>query len=153
MTEDMDRKNDFDKGSLTLELPWELHEAFSELAACCRDILETDRPDADFAGVEEKAVAVVSRFGRTFMAKVAGNRDDGARSISRDGRSWYRAKPSGGTFHCLFGKVDYKRSLDRNSTVGKSVCPADESLCLLAGGPTVFTHLFFELFPAFCPVM
>ncbi|MCY4184286.1 MAG: hypothetical protein OXC82_13155 [Rhodobacteraceae bacterium] len=88
-----------------------MHEAFSDLADYCEDILETDRPDADFAGVEEKAVEVVSRFGRMFMAKVAGNRDDGVRSIGRGGRSWYRAKPSGGTFHCLFGKVDDECSL------------------------------------------
>jgi len=61
------------------------------------------------------------------FAKTAGNRDDGARPIERDGRSRYRAKPSTGNFHYLFGKVEYQRSLYRNGTWGKSICPADES--------------------------
>ena len=83
MDGNIDRNNDFDKGRLALELPGEMHDAFAEPAGFCRDLLASDHQGADFAG-----------FGCTFMAKAAGNRDDGTRSIERDGRSWCRAKPS-----------------------------------------------------------
>ncbi len=137
MTENIAHEDDFDKGSITLELPGALHEAFSELAGFCGDLLETDHPGADFAVVEEKAHDTLRDFGSTLMAKVAENRDDGARTIERDNKSWYCLPPSRGTFHCLFGKVEYDRSLYRNSTVKNSICPVDEGLGLLAGRMTV----------------
>ena len=122
MTRNIAHENDFDKGSITLELPGAWHEAFSELAVFCGDLLETDHPGADFAVVE---------------AKAAENRDDGARTIKRDDKSWYCLPPSRGTFHCLFGQVEYDRSRYRNRTVRNSICPVDEGLGLLAGRMTV----------------
>ncbi len=38
MTENIARVNDFDKGSITLELPGSLHEAFSELSEFSGDL-------------------------------------------------------------------------------------------------------------------
>ncbi len=137
MTENRAHENDFDKGSMTLELPGALHEAFSELAVFCGDLLETDHPGADFAVVEAKAHEALRDFGRTLMAKAAENRGDGARTIKRDDKSWYCLPPSRGTFHCLFGQVEYDRSLYRNRTVRNSICPVDEGLGLLAGRMTV----------------
>ena len=137
MTRNITHENDFDKGSMTLELPGALYEAFSELAVFCGDLLASDHPGAAFAVVEAKAHETLRDFGRTLMAKAAENRDDGARTIERDGKSWYCLPPSRGTFHCLFGKVEYARSLYRNSTVGISICPVDEGLGLLAGRMTV----------------
>ena len=135
MTEKMEHDNDFDK--VPVMVPKILQDAIAELSETCGVLLEADHPDADFADVEAVAVEAVHGFGRTLMAKAAGNRDDGARSISRDGRSWHRLPPSRGSFHCLFGRVEYDRSRYRNGTVGKSFCPADESLGLLAGRMTV----------------
>ena len=135
MDENIALKNDCDKVTLTMEVPGALHEAFSELAGVCRATLEADPPGADFAKVEE-AVEAVHGFGRTLMAKVIESRDDGSRSIQRDGRSLYRLSPLRGILYCFFGKVEYWRSLYRNSTSGNSICPTDASLALLAGRMT-----------------
>jgi len=134
MSENIEHENGFDK--VPVMVPKILQAAFSELSETCGDILETDHPGADFAEVEEKSREAVNGFGRALMSQAAGNRDDGARSIQRDGRSWHRLPPSRGSFHCCFGRVEYDRSRYRNSTVGKSVCPTDEGLGLLAGRMT-----------------
>ncbi len=47
MTGNIAHENDFDKGSITLKLPGALHEAFSELAGFCGDLLETDHPGCE----------------------------------------------------------------------------------------------------------
>ncbi len=133
MTENIDHKNAFDKVAMTLEGPRAMHEACSELAGFCGDLLESDHPGADFASVGEVVPEATCPFNRNLMVQVTENRDDGACSIRRDGRFWYRLPPSRGTFHCLFGKVEYWRSRYRNSLSGKSIGPTDESLGLLAG--------------------
>ena len=123
MTENIDHEDDFDKVAMTLEVPGAMHEAFSELAGFCGDLLASDHPGADFAVVEEKAHEAL--------------RDDGARTIECVDKSWYCLPPSRGTFHCLFGKVEYWRSQYRNSMTGTSICPVDEGLGMLAGRMTV----------------
>ncbi|MCY4185319.1 MAG: hypothetical protein OXC82_00515 [Rhodobacteraceae bacterium] len=86
---------------------------------------------------------IIREYIRKPVSKAVEKRDDGACTIERDGRSWYRTKPSTGTLTCLFGRVEYQRSVYRNSTVGNSICPTDENLCLLAG--RIATRLLAEM--------
>ena len=137
MAGNIDEENGFDKGTITLKVSEVLGEALAELAAMSDDLLASDHPGADFARFELAAVDIVREFGRKLVSKAAEKRDDGVVSIERDGRSWYRAKPSRGTLTCLFGKVEYPRSVYRNSTVRNSICPTDEGLGLLAGRMTI----------------
>ena len=55
------------------------------------------------------------------MAKVAGNRDDGGRSIKRDGRSWHRLPPSRGSFHCLFGRMAIRLLAEMSVRTAKDI--------------------------------
>ena len=85
MTGNIDHKKYLDKVAMTLVVPRTMHEAFFELAGFCGDLLESDHPGVDFAGVEEEVHEATRKFNRNLMAQVAENRDDGARSIRRDG--------------------------------------------------------------------
>ena len=137
MAANIDEENDFDKSTVTLKVSEVLGEALAELAAMSDDLLASDHSGADFARFELAALDIVREYGRQLVSKAAGNRDDGTGSIERGGRSWYRAKSSRGTLTCLFGRVEYQRSVYRNSTVRNSICPTDEGLGLLAGRMTV----------------
>ncbi len=100
----------------------------------------------DFAEVEDRIVALSREAGKATLGAIAEKRDDGARSIRRDGHSRYRTKHTKGSFTCQFGVVEYRRPCYRYRGARNSVCPVDESLGLMAGNLTrhaakVATHL------------
>ena len=134
MTEDIMTQEVFAKR--IFDLPPALHGVFAELADFCTDALASDDMEADFVALENDTVAAVRKTGLGILRTCIEQRDDGARSIRREGRSWYRLARSRGSLTCLLGHLGYDRHRYRNDGVRNSLCPVDESLGLLSGSMT-----------------
>ena len=134
MTEDIMTQEVFAKR--IFDLPPALHGVFAELADFCTDALASDDMEADFVALENDTVAAVRKTGLGILRTCIEQRDDGARSIRREGRSWYRLARSRGSLTCLLGHLGYDRPRYRNDGVRNSLCPVDESLGLLSGSMT-----------------
>ncbi len=81
-------------------IPPALLPMIAKFAVSCTDIYLSDHLGDDFAAVEAEIVAASWEAGRDALRAVVENRDDGAKSIYRDGKSWYRIPPTKGSFKC-----------------------------------------------------
>ena len=102
--------------------------ARDEVALC-----QSEPSPIDFAQVETEIVAHAKQLGLARIKAYIEQLDDGAKSLERDGHSWYRLAPTTGSLTCLFGKVAYQRPRYRRRGKSKSICPVDEQLGLLPG--------------------
>lgn len=134
MTENIMTPETFSKHFLSLPSP--LQSIIIETSGKMEELYRSDHIGTDIAETETRTVELTRQMGIDLFGSIIEKRDDGAPRIVRDGQSWYRVEPSRGILTCLLGKVVYRRSLYRCRRARNSICPVDDSLCLLPGSMT-----------------
>src|SRR5262245_6486256 len=85
---------------------------------------------------EKQVQRIINHIGKELTREMLQSRDIDAKTIERDGQTWYRKDASTGHDQTLSGEILVSRHLSQTSAGGATRCPLEESCQLSFGAAT-----------------
>lgn len=89
-----------------------------------------------FQQSEKQVQQIVNNIGKELTREMLRSRDIDAKTIEREGQTWYRKEASTGHYQTLYGEIIISRHLYQTSAGGATRCPMEENCQLSFGAAT-----------------